>query len=191
MAQHRQGEIGQLVGLQPEPEGDGQFIALGGEEAPHHHGEAEPAVVMGRQEGQVVVEQEAVGSTADGHVELAGQVARAIGAEQAILDGLHQRAVRSGAWVFALRIAEQGFNFVRMIIIARILAPDDFGLFGIAMLAMATLSTFTATGFGTALIQKKERVEDYLDTAWTVIILRGVIIFVCPLLYCPLCRYLF
>ena len=92
-------------------------------------------------------------------------------------EGLHQRTVRSGAWVFTIRIASQGFGFVRVIIIARILAPDDFGLFGIAMLAMATLSTFTATGFSSAIIQKKERTEDYLNTAWTVTILRGAVIF--------------
>jgi len=92
-------------------------------------------------------------------------------------EGLHQRTIRSGAWVFAIRIASQGFSFVRLIIIARILAPDDFGLFGIAMLAMATLSTFTATGFSSALIQKKGRIEDYLNTAWTVTILRGAAIF--------------
>ena len=88
-------------------------------------------------------------------------------------DGLLQRTIRSGAWVFAIRIAGQGFGFVRMIIIARILAPDDFGLFGIAMLAMAALSTFTQTGFSAALIQKKGKTEDYLNTAWTVTILRG------------------
>lgn len=92
-------------------------------------------------------------------------------------EGLHQRTVRGGAWVFAIRIASQGFSFIRIIIIARILAPDDFGLFGIAMLAMAALSTFTTTGFSSALIQKKEKTEDYLNTAWTVTILRGVILF--------------
>ena len=92
-------------------------------------------------------------------------------------EGLHQRTVRSGAWLFGLRLTNQGFGFVRMIILARILAPDDFGLFGIAMLAMATLATFSQTGFQSALIQKKEGIEDYLNTAWTVIILRGAIIF--------------
>ena len=45
---------------------------------------------MGRQEGQVVVEEKAVGSAADGHVELAGQVARAGRTQQGRLDGIHQ-----------------------------------------------------------------------------------------------------
>jgi lipopolysaccharide exporter len=35
-----------------------------------------------------------------------------------------------------------------------LLAPADFGLFGIAMLAIATLETFSQTGFQAVLIQK-------------------------------------
>ncbi|MFC1934339.1 oligosaccharide flippase family protein, partial [Chloroflexota bacterium] len=62
-------------------------------------------------------------------------------------DGLHQRAVRSGAWVFALRIFTQLFSLTRLVVLARILAPDDFGLMGIAMLAMTTLITFSEAGF--------------------------------------------
>ena len=67
-------------------------------------------------------------------------------------DGLYQRAVRSGAWIFALGIVAQGFALIRLVILARVLAPHDSGLFGIAMLAMAALTTFTETGFRTALI---------------------------------------
>jgi len=89
-------------------------------------------------------------------------------------EGLHQRAVRSGAWVFALRITDQLFGLIRLIILARVLAPHDFGLMGIALLAMATLQTFTATGFQAALIQKKERTEEYLNVAWTIHIVRGL-----------------
>ena len=91
-------------------------------------------------------------------------------------EGLYQRTVRSGAWVFALRISDQGFSLIRLIILARVLAPHDFGLMGVAMLAMATLSTFTATGFDAALIQKKEKTEDYLNAAWTVSVLRGLVL---------------
>ena len=90
---------------------------------------------------------------------------------------LSQRVVKGGFWVFSLRIAQQAFNLVRLIILARILAPHDFGLMGIALLTMATLETFSQTGFQQALIQKKENVESYLNSAWTVLILRGIILF--------------
>jgi O-antigen/teichoic acid export membrane protein len=58
------------------------------------------------------------------------------------------------------------------------LSPDDFGLLGIAMLSIATLETFSKTGFDTALIQKKEDIRSYLDTAWTISVIRGIAIFV-------------
>ena len=53
---------------------------------------------------------------------------------------LSRRVVRGGIWVFALRITNRGLGFIRTIILARLLAPHDFGLFGIAMLAIATIA---------------------------------------------------
>jgi len=92
-------------------------------------------------------------------------------------ENLSQRAVRSGFWVFSLRIVQQLFSLARLVILARILAPHDFGLLGIALLTMATLETFSQTGFQAALIQKKEDIKSHLDAAWTVLILRGFILF--------------
>lgn len=92
-------------------------------------------------------------------------------------EGLYQRTVRSGAWAFALRITGQGFSIARLIILARVLAPNDFGLLGIALLAMMTMETFSQTGFQQALIQKKGNIKDYLDAVWTVSALRGLMLF--------------
>jgi len=65
-----------------------------------------------------------------------------------------------------------------LVILARVLSPDDFSLMGIALLAMSTLEIFSQTGFKQVLVQKKENVESYLNSAWTVLILRGFILFV-------------
>ncbi len=91
---------------------------------------------------------------------------------------LSQKVVKGGFWVFFLRIINRGFGLIRLIILARILSPNDFGLMGIALLTMATIETFTQTGFQVALIQKKEDIESYLDSAWTVLLLRGFILFI-------------
>jgi len=90
---------------------------------------------------------------------------------------LSQRVVRGGFWVFLLRITERVFSLIRLVILARILSPNDFGLMGITFLTMATLDTFSQTGFQQALIQKKEDIKSYLDSAWTVLVLRGFILF--------------
>ncbi|UCB51989.1 MAG: lipopolysaccharide biosynthesis protein [Candidatus Zixiibacteriota bacterium] len=93
-------------------------------------------------------------------------------------DTLARRTIRGGFWVFALRIAQRFFDLVRLVILARILAPSDFGLMGIALLVMMTIETFSLTGFQQALIQKKGNIEGYLDTTWTVLILRGFLLFI-------------
>lgn len=98
---------------------------------------------------------------------------------------LSQRTVRGGFWVFSLRIVQQIFGLARLVILARILAPHDFGLMGIALLTMSTLETFSQTGFQAALIQKKEDIKSYLDSAWTVLILRGFILFAILCLIAP------
>lgn len=100
-------------------------------------------------------------------------------------NSLSQKVVRGGVWVFALRIVGRIFDLIRIIILARILVPYDFGLMGIALLTMAILETFSQTGFQQALIQKKKNIETYLDAAWTILILRGVLLFVVLYLIAP------
>jgi O-antigen/teichoic acid export membrane protein len=90
---------------------------------------------------------------------------------------LSEKVIRGGFWVFALRFTNRGFGFVRKIVLARLLAPEDFGLLGIAFLSISTLETFSQTGFQAALVQKKADIRPYLDTAWTVSAIRGVILF--------------
>jgi lipopolysaccharide exporter len=90
---------------------------------------------------------------------------------------LSQRAVKSSFWVFFLRMTQQLLGFARLIILARVLAPNDFGLMGISLLMMSTLETFSQTGLQQALIQKKEEINSYLDTVWTFSIFRGAILF--------------
>jgi len=91
---------------------------------------------------------------------------------------LAQKMVHGGFWISFIKIIRKVFSLIRLIVIGRILAPSDFGLMGIALLTMSALETFSTTGFNQALIQKKENTESYLDAAWTVLIIRGFIIFV-------------
>ncbi|MFW6194335.1 MAG: lipopolysaccharide biosynthesis protein [Halobacteriota archaeon] len=106
-------------------------------------------------------------------------------------EDFNQRVVSSGFWVFALRITERSFNLLRLLILARILAPHDFGLLGIALLTMAALERFSEPGFGQALIQKKDDIESYLNTAWTFKILRSVILFIIIYLISPYVAFFF
>jgi len=70
--------------------------------------------------------------------------------------GLREKTIKGGFWVFSLRTVSRLFQLARTIVLARLLSPNDFGLFGIALLALSALDTFSQTGFKQALIQKKE-----------------------------------
>jgi len=99
---------------------------------------------------------------------------------------LSRRIVYGSLWVFALRIASRLLQLVSLLILARLLMPEDFGLMGIVLVTIATLETFSQTGFQAALIQKKDDIREYADTAWTVHVIRGLLLCSILVLLAPL-----
>ena len=89
---------------------------------------------------------------------------------------VYGRAVKSGAWVLALRLFSGGLVFAKLVVLGRLLGPVYIGLLAVAMLVLATLSTFTQIGFDAALIQKKDDIRSYLNTAWTMGIIRAALL---------------
>lgn len=59
-------------------------------------------------------------------------------------------------WRFAERCGAQIVTFVVSIVLARILAPEDYGMVALIMVFTAILQVFVDSGLGTALIQKKD-----------------------------------
>jgi O-antigen/teichoic acid export membrane protein len=76
-------------------------------------------------------------------------------------------------WTTVGEVVVNGLTLVTGIIAARVLPKRDFGLMGTALLALSVLDSLSNTGFDAALIQKKEKVEEYLDIAWTWLLVRG------------------
>lgn len=83
----------------------------------------------------------------------------------------------------ALRAVTRSLAFVKIAILARILLPAQFGVYGIASLVLGMLEVLTETGINIFLIQQKEKVDEYVDSAWVVSIFRGfiigILIFIC------------
>jgi O-antigen/teichoic acid export membrane protein len=63
-------------------------------------------------------------------------------------------------WRFLERIGTQGIQFIISIILARLLFPKDYGMIALIVVFIAIANVFVQSGFGTALIQKKD-VDDY------------------------------
>ena len=99
---------------------------------------------------------------------------------------LYKRSIKGGYWVFAIKFATQLLGFVKSIIIFNFLFKQNLELIIVANLLMAVLNTFSESGFRAALVQKKEDIESYLDTAWVIGILRGIVLFVAIYFAAPL-----
>lgn len=99
---------------------------------------------------------------------------------------LSTKVVEGGAWLFGLRVSQKFLGVIRLLVLARLLSPNDFGLLGISMAILFTLELFSTTGFDAALIHKKEDIRSYLDSAWTVTLLRGLLIFLVIFFTAPL-----
>ena len=70
--------------------------------------------------------------------------------------GLKQKAVKGVVWKAAQKYSMTFINFVSDIRLARLLTPYDFGCIGMLAIFMILAETFIDSGFGSALIQKKQ-----------------------------------
>ena len=100
-------------------------------------------------------------------------------------ESIFPKVVSSGLWVLTGNTLNRILGFIKTIILARLLSPSDFGLFGIAMLVLGSLDQLTKAGVEEALIQKKKVIEQYLNVAWTINITRGLVIFFLVYLLAP------
>jgi O-antigen/teichoic acid export membrane protein len=100
--------------------------------------------------------------------------------------GYFKDTLKGVGWMTALRGVTRGLAVVKIAILARILSPSQFGIYGIALLVLGFLEVLTETGINVFLIQEKDDTRKYLDSAWVVSIIRGVLISLIILLCIPL-----
>jgi O-antigen/teichoic acid export membrane protein len=80
---------------------------------------------------------------------------------------------------------------VSAVILARLLDPSDFGLLALGT-ALITISQYaTQTGFESAIIQRQDKPEEFLNAAWTFELLRSLTLFVAVFAAAPLLGSIF
>jgi O-antigen/teichoic acid export membrane protein len=100
--------------------------------------------------------------------------------------GFAGRAVKGVAWVGSGQVIRQLIGFSTAIILARILFPEDYGIFGMAYVAMEIAQALTDFGVGSALIQKRERDPTVLVTCFWLNVCLGTVIAIALLALGPL-----
>lgn len=105
--------------------------------------------------------------------------------------GYTKNTIKGISWMSASRFIFRGFSFIKIFFLARFLTPTQFGLFGIASLLLSLLETLTETGINIVLIQSKTDLKDFINAAWVVSIIRGVLISILIISLTPLIVFFF
>lgn len=100
--------------------------------------------------------------------------------------GYFKDTLRGVSWMGGLRLFSRGLAVVKTIVLARVLSPSQFGLYGIAFLVLGFLEIIFETGVNVVLIQEEGNTDDYISSAWIVSILRGITVALLIFFFAPL-----
>lgn len=91
--------------------------------------------------------------------------------------GVRARALRASALTLMNFGGSKALRLVSNLALTRILFPEAFGLMALVQVFLAGLQMFSDVGLNTSIIQNKRGDEpDFLNTAWTLQIIRGVLL---------------
>jgi O-antigen/teichoic acid export membrane protein len=99
------------------------------------------------------------------------------------MSSLKKLAIRGTIWTIAGYGASQVLRLGGNLILTRLLEPRLFGLMALVYVFITGLHLFSDLGIGTSVVQNK-RGDDpaFLNTAWTLQVVRGIFLWLCSLL---------
>src|SRR5262245_49230326 len=90
---------------------------------------------------------------------------------------LKQRVLNAGLWSLSGYGLSQAIRFGSNLLMTRLLVPEMFGVMAIATLVMVGLAMFSDVGLKPSVIQSKRGNDPaFLNTAWVIQILRGLVL---------------
>lgn len=99
---------------------------------------------------------------------------------------IKKHAVKSVKWTALSEITSRSIQPIVTLILARLLTPADFGIVGIAMIAIGLAQIFQDFGLGKTLIQRETEVEKSANVIFWINITLSVIIYFILFLTAPL-----
>lgn len=93
------------------------------------------------------------------------------------MTSLKRKSIIAVLWDFAGTFAAQGISFIISIFLARLLAPEEFGVVAMAMVFIAVFQTFADFGFSAALVQNKENSPVHYSSIFIINLFAGLILF--------------
>jgi O-antigen/teichoic acid export membrane protein len=90
---------------------------------------------------------------------------------------LKQKTISGIFWASIQKIGSRGISLIVTIILARILAPSDFGLIGMLTVFIAISQTLVNAGFSQALIQKKNADEEDYSSVFYINLVASIFLY--------------
>jgi O-antigen/teichoic acid export membrane protein len=91
---------------------------------------------------------------------------------------LSRNKIKSAAvWTFGSNIGSQALRLLSNLIMTRLLAPELFGIMAAANLVLAAVVLLSDIGLSQSVVRSKNATEQsYINTTWTLQVLRGLVI---------------
>lgn len=90
--------------------------------------------------------------------------------------GLRAATIRATAWTAGSRVSQQVVQLGLTVVLARLLVPREFGLVGMIAVFTGFAVLFVDSGFGAAVVQRKDLTAAHLSTAFWLNLGAGVLI---------------
>lgn len=100
-------------------------------------------------------------------------------------ENLKKDTTKGVFWSLIERFGTQGVQFLVMLVMARLLSPNDYGVVGLLVVFVSIAQAFVDGGFSQALIRKKDRTEIDNSTVFYFNIIVSVVIYLIFYLFAP------
>jgi lipopolysaccharide exporter len=105
--------------------------------------------------------------------------------ESGLPANLGQKTLTGIFWSYLSFLGGKGLSFLSTLILARLLLPEQFGLVGYCLIAIQYLDILNSAGIDSALIARRENLEEAANAAFVANILLGVVCFALTWIIAP------
>lgn len=84
-----------------------------------------------------------------------------------------KRVMKGAAMLVSAKILLRCFSFLNLIVLARLLKPQDYGIAALAMSAITLVQTLSDVRVGVAITNMREITQEHLHTGFTLTLIRG------------------
>ncbi len=89
---------------------------------------------------------------------------------------LKTKMISGAIWMVGMRWSIRLIGLISTVILARMLVPADFGIVAMSMILILFVEVITEMRIEMIIIREKNIDDDFLNTAWTINIIRGIIV---------------